>query len=304
MDMSVKSFTSTFCLLIAMGLLAGCAQRNNEPEVASSASQPGYAKRYPAELSHAKTEFVAQRDAGKELVDKLGEFPDELNDPDWNVVGQVYRHADSEGRSQAYASRFEEAATVNKFFAEEKQALVNRVAGGAQHAAKQKGCDVELYGPTAHGLDKALEKQLEERMRKESEAHALIEREEDALKKANVEPLQKQADKISMTSYVTHIGLVNSHAQLQRLLDESRSVKSTLEDRLEALKAEAEPDNEEIAEVESALGSIDGTVTETEQAVQQAEEEINQLRDAYQKAFEALMDKVEQLAEQQGPSES
>ena len=86
-------------------------------------------------------------------------------------------------------------------------------------------------------LDKAMQKRLEERTRSHSEAHSFIRMHESKLGKANVEPLEKQADRIALGSYTSHVGLVKKKNELDRLLADASAVDSTLGERIEELKS-------------------------------------------------------------------
>ncbi len=94
------------------------------------------------------------------------------------------------------------------FFNDNKEDLTRKVSGAAQYVVKQKGCDVDVTGATAHALEEGVERQLEKYVRERSEAHRRIERYRASLGKENAATLEKQADAVSFVSYVVHIDMV------------------------------------------------------------------------------------------------
>jgi hypothetical protein len=126
-------------------------------------------------------------------------------------------------------ARLEESEQVARFFEEEKGELEKKVGGAAQYAVKQKNCDADVYGTTNNALGKAVEKQLELRLRAHNEAHRFILDNEDSLGKPNLETLQRQADDIAYASYVSHVAPKQTRARLEELIDEGSEVKKTLD---------------------------------------------------------------------------
>ncbi len=291
----------------ALGLLLGigCTDSNRGPTAAPSSSQIGYASGYPAELERIHAESGTQLDVARNVSDGLKEFPSELQDPDWALVEQVYTRADAEGKGQAFAARFEEASVINRFFAEEKQALVTRVAGAVKHKAKEKSCEVDAFGPVSYGLEKGIEKQIEERMRSESDAHLLIDDNDKDLGKQNVEALHAQADKISMASYVVYLRSAFIQNELRALTEQADAVRDTLTEHIEQLKHEKEPDKERIAAVDEAIVKLDKVQPRAEQTLQEAQQQAEAAQKSYEQAFQGLLDKVRSEAEQaKGGSDS
>lgn len=288
--------TTAFGFALCLSLLA-CHDRSKGPEVASSAEQPGYARRYPEEVAQLNKQLQVQSQLATELSADLGKFPDALNEPDWTQVGSVYAHANDEGKGQAYAQRFEETLVVQRFFNEEKQPIVGRVAWGAQHAAEEKGYDIKLHGPVSFALERAVEKQLQERTRADSTAHALIDEKQDALGKKNVETLQQQADQLAFVSHVVHVRWPNDQRRLAELSDEQGSVRATLESHIEALESAEKPDAKQVEAYKTALAQLDENMARTEETLKDNEQRGEQLRKDYEAAFDKLMDDVEKRAD-------
>lgn len=292
-------FGYSWALSLAVILLAGCAEQSSGPQVASSTSQVGYAANYPSVLERVTQEAQAQRKLATDTSTELSKFPEALKDPNWQLVEQIYTQAVAEGQGEAFATRFEESAVVNRFFTEEKKAIGNRVAGSAQRAAKEKGCEVELHGPTTWGLEKAIEKQLEERLRAESEAHALIEAHEKELGPGNVQTLQTQADRLSVASYVVHLRAEYVRSDLAALNEQLGDVRTTLGEAIEQEQGKPEPNKARIAQLEGALDQLEAAGPVAEEALKAAETENQAALDQFEKAVDALIENVRSLASQQ-----
>lgn len=294
----------TLALGLLLSALGGCQNSQQAPLVSPSSDQPGYASRYPQEIAAARNRFSDQESKAKTSFGKFSGFPDELDKPNWGDVLQVYEAADAAGHSAEYVERAKESETVGTFFTEEKDEISKKVGGAAQYAAKQKGCTVDLYGTTSGALDKAVEKQLEKRLRENNEAHRYIDDHEDSLGKPNREKLEKQADEISAASYLVKVAAEETKRELEALIQEASNVKSTLDRTIEQSKAtEGEAgrtDNEKKKATarreaaEKAKASVDQEVTESQKMLEELDKRLQTLRDEYQKAFDELKKKVEE----------
>ena len=288
-------------------LLAACSQKP-EPLFASSADQSTYAERYPATLAAVRTRYAEDEKQARENIGKFSSYPDELNAPDFNHVGEVVKRADSAGKSGDFVKSMDELQSVQRFYDEEKATIHQKVGGSVAYAAKEKQCDAELYGPVSGALDKAVEKQLEERMRAHNEAHRYIEDHQDALGKANIEKLSKQADDIALASYIAHVKLKQHKLELEAMIEEASTVQKTLERTASEANAVLSDANASKAAKDIAKKRADSATqakTATEVEVQQAqaavkeiEGRITQLESDYEKAFDELADKIEAKAKQ------
>jgi len=307
--MHVVSSNAAVALTLALSavLPLGCKTNQVEPEFAPSTDQPSYAKQHPAQLKAVQQNLEDQLTLASTLTGELEDYPAELKDPDWKGVAEVVEQADHEGRSQHYAENLEQNGKIAAFYEAEKPEIHKRVGGAVQYHAKEKGCTADMYSPAVHALDKAVDKQLEERTHESSEAHSYIALNAETLGKANVEALERQADRIALGSYVTHIGLVQKKNQLDRLLADADAVDRTLARRIEELEQAAPPEGQgkpsdkartdelgALAEARTTLGA------ELEPARKQAEtleQRIQQVRQAYLDALSALKKSIDELAE-------
>jgi len=296
--------TALLLALFVMPQVVGCKKGQLEPEFASSAEQPSYAKTHPAELKATVTELEGQLTLVDTTTAEFKEYPGQLKDPDWKEVIVVVDRADVEGRSPHFAEGLEDNGTVAAFYEQEKPELHKRVGGAAQYQAKEKGCDADVYGSANYALDKGIEKSLEDRTHKHSEAHAHIAMNESKLGKANVEALETQADHIAWASYVAHVGLVRKKQKLDQLLADASGVESTLNDRIEELKAapadpkapaaEKKAREDEIAALEEAKTTLTQELEPARKQSETLEQRITEAKQKYADALKQLKDTLEQ----------
>ena len=283
--------------LLAAALSIGCSSRP-APAFASSANETSYAERYPATLLALRTEFATDEAKAREIFGGFQNYPGALTAPDGQQVLAVVARADAAGKSGAYAEQAEENQDVSRFFTEEKDPLNQKVGGAAQYAAKQKDCTVDVASPAIGALDHGVDKALEERLRGHDEAHRYIEDHQDALGKPNLEKLQKQADDISLASYLVHVRVKELKLELSRLVDEASDVKKTLgRSDTEARAVVADPAASKAAKAtaqtrataaEGASANLDSEVEQAKRAVADMDARSAQLEKDYGAALDAL----------------
>jgi len=213
--------------LLVTALLSACTTRPT-PAFVSSANESAYAERYPAALLGARTEFADDESKSRALFGEFSGYPGALTAPDGELVLGVVTRADQAGKGGSYARAMEEQTHVAHFYGEEKDGLHQKVGGAAQYVAKQKECTVDVASPAIGALDRGVDKALEDRLRNHDDAQRYIEDHQDALGKANIEKLQKQADSIALASYLVHVRVKQLKLELSQLIDESSDVKKTL----------------------------------------------------------------------------
>ena len=213
--------------LLLAAVLSGCSTRP-APVFASSANESNYAERYPGALLSARTEFADDESKARAIFGGFSSYPGALTAPDGQLTLGVVTRADAAGKSGSYARAMEEQAHVSRFFTEEKEGLHQKVGGAAQYVAKQKECTVDVASPAVGALDHGVDKALEQRLRDHDEAQRYIEDNQDALGKANLEKLAKQADDIALASYLVHVRVKQVRLELSQLIDEASDVKKTL----------------------------------------------------------------------------
>ncbi|MGK3993052.1 hypothetical protein [Sorangium sp. So ce1024] len=287
-------------LFLAGHLFAlGCSAPKPEPEIASSASQSGYAERYPAELQATASSFSEREDIAKRATAQFKGYPDELKKPDWKVVIEVIEQADAAGRSYDYVERVRAVDGAAAFFNENRDHLTRKVSGAAQYVVKQKGCDVDVTGATSHALQDGVERQLEKYVRDRNEAHRRIERHRASLGKENAAALEKQADAVTFTSYLVHIDLVEHKVRLRRMLEEIEAIKASIDEAVAAEREfqssgkrtdeEKKASDARIDELGRSKAMLDASATQAKQIDETMDERIAAAQKSYREAMDALL---------------
>lgn len=294
-----------------------CSSQQQEPLTVSAAGEPGYAERYPAELIASRERAAEYEKVVRETIDALPGYPDELQDADPELVLEIGTAADAAGRSRDYAERFAESERIDRFFNEEKDKLGQQVAGSVRYAAKQKGASDEILqatgGAAVHGLDRAITKQLEERMRARNHAHRLLEEHAETLGKPNVETLEKQVDSISRASYLLRVGLVELKRDLEARVEEGERVRETLDRVVEESRArsadasrserERALQEQRLQAAQSARARLDTELEDAKRAIPELDQRIEQLTKDYEQAFEAWKQRLVERKDARGASQ-
>jgi hypothetical protein len=300
-------------LLLAIWLtgLSGIAcSKEAPPLTAPSGEHPGYAEAYPARLGTLRNRYASDEAAVQAALPQLQPAADKLQNADPTTLAELFKLADEEGRSGAYASQALESDSVARFWEEEKQPLHQKIGGAVAYAGKQKECSKEcsddLGGVAAGASDKAVEKQLEERQQRLGEVHRYIEDHEEALGKQNLEAAEKQANAIAKLSHIAHVRLELYRRELEASLGEASDVKSTLqrtqqESDAVLADANASKNRKALAEKRKAAATASLTTLEAEEdmakrALEEMEQRQKKTAEDYDKAFEALIDALEQKA--------
>ncbi len=297
---------SFICLSCSVSLAVACARSNDMPALTSpSSGQPVYANRYPDSLSATRGSIDQQENKANRMIGEMSQFASAIDTKGWTHVATVYKLADSAGRSSDYADRHEQNEAVTRFFDEEKQNIQNGVAGSAQYTAKQNECkDPNKVGSAAwFGLNKAVDKALQDKMRDHDEAHNYISAHAAAIGDKAVEKLKDQADKISETAYLVYVGVEKSRRHLKTLVDESAEVKKTLQRAAEqdsvASSDASQPDADRksaqarAAAENSALTRADSELQQAQHVLVEIDQRTKKLKADYDQAFKSLISTAE-----------
>lgn len=298
--------------LVACGAIAlgACNSQQQGPVLASSAGEANYAESYPQTVASSRA-TVSDADAEVTRVGaEMAKYPDDLKDPDYHVVLDVVESSDAAGKSSSYATQAEESRQVKRFLTEEKEKLSQQVSGSVRYTLKEKGASedaVDAGGSAAvFGMQKAVDKQLEERLRRANPAHRIIDENEESLGKANVDALRKQADDIARASHLLHVVLPEEKQRLEALIGEASDVKGTLEKTIEeerAVAADAKTSSKRkavaekrVASAEAALSQVDQEAEQAKQAHKSLETRIAELQKSYDQALSDLKKQLEERA--------
>jgi hypothetical protein len=301
-------FSSSSLSLVAALLLLGtaaCAPPPAGPQVASAASQPGYAQGYPQALTASVESFNATQAEVKKTLGEVDDYPNKLKDPGWARVREILGDAHEAGKSQGYVDRMRRVDGAFQFFAAEKEEIVRKVSWAAQATAK-KTCDVEVSGAVGASLKDVIDKQLEKELREANEAHKLIDRYRVQLGKENAAALEKQADAISRASFLAHVQIVEDKLAIQRLVGEAGEVKKTgerfLEEerRFQADKRTTAPEKKaseaRVAEMSKSREQIDAAVKQGEALLPKLDEQAQALERSYEDKIRAFLGKLDDKA--------
>jgi hypothetical protein len=299
----------TLRLATCLALLATAACAQQQPALyASPADQPAYAERYPAALSSGRTTYAADEQQAHAQAVEFQKFPDALDKPSWPVVEDVVKAADEAGKSGDLANGMAQAEAVRTFYAGAKAPIHQKVAGSVDYAAKQKECKdaAELPGTAVSAMDRAIDQELEQSIRDHNPASRLIEDNQDAIGKQNVDKLTKQADQIALASYLVHVRMPQTKRNLDAALTDASEVKKTLEaeqKRAEAVLADKNASRPAKTTAEkrqkatfSALAAIDSEVNAAKALSAEMDKRAQAAQKDYQQAFDALVNAIEEKA--------
>ncbi len=293
---------AVFCVFYSLASLSaatlGCSAPKPEPEVASSATQPGYAHDYPQTVERILKDFGRDDEDAGTLSLVFPGYGKDLKSTNGKILADIHRAASEAGRSRMYVDRNDEVEGARAFFAAEQDEIVKKVGGSATFTCKQKGGDGELAPVVARTLFDSITKQMEKRLRERNAAHEIINRYRNELGKDDATKLEVQADQISRASYLVHIAMVEQKIRLRALLQEAEQVKKTLDDYMAAERARMSSSGKESEKVEGdarieratqAKAQISGALAQGREMEQKMEERIVAAEKRHKDALDALL---------------
>ncbi len=295
-----RSLTLALSLMLS-AFPVGCSPKR-EPEVASSATQPGYALEYPAAIEQSVKDFGRHDDDAGTLATGFVVYAKDLKAPDWKLVAAVERSANDAGRSQAYVDRTAEVEGARAFFTAEQDEISKKVGGWVSYACKQKGGNADLSTSVSRSLSETVTKHLERRLRERNAAFTMIDRHRHDLTKEDAAALEVLADQISHASYLVHIAMVHEKIRLRALLEEAELVKKTLVDYIAEERAIGGKASKEANKIESdaridranqAKAKIDGALSMGREMEQKMEPRIVAAQKRHKEALDALVAEAE-----------
>ncbi|HTQ04954.1 MAG TPA: hypothetical protein VMI54_13905 [Polyangiaceae bacterium] len=289
--------------------LAGCTRP--EPALyASAADQPAYAERYPAELGTTQNAYLTDDQQAQTLASGFAKYPDQLDKPpSYAAVLEVVKAADQAGKSADLAAGMAEAEEVRAFFTANKDPIHQKVAGSVDYAAKQKQCDAELAGTAVGAMDRAIDQEVDETVRSHNAATRVIEDNQDALGRQNLDKLTKQSDQLALASYIVHVRMPQTKRNLDAALGDAGTVKKTLErdqeqakavlDDPHASKAAKVTADKRSAAASNALAALDAEIADAKKLSQDMDKRTQAAQKSYEDALKALEDDLAQRAQAQ-----
>ena len=297
---------SFICLSCSISLAAGlcsierhaCAERAVVGATCLRHPLPGVTRLYQGSIDQ-------QENKANRMIGEMSQFVSAIDTKGWNHVATTYKLADSAGRSSDYADRYEQNQAVTTFFEDEKQNIQNGVVGSAQYTAKLNDCKDpnKIGGAALFGLNKAVDKALQDKMRDHDEAHSYISAHAGAIGEKAVEKLKDQADKISETAFLVYVGVEKSRRRLKALVDESAEVKKTLQRAAEqdstassdASQTEADRKSAQAraASENDALTHADTELQQAQHVLVEMDQRTKKLRGDYEQALKVLISAAE-----------
>jgi hypothetical protein len=293
-------------LLPIVAGLGGCT-RPQPALYASAADQPAYAERYPAALGTTLNVYLTDQQQAHTLGGGFSKYPDQLDKPSWPAVLEVVKAADQAGKSGDLANGMAQAEAVRGFYASAKDPIHQKVAGSVDYAAKQKQCDAELAGTAVGAMDRAIDQELDESVRSHNAATRVIEDNQDALGKPNLDKLQKIADQIALASYIVYVRMPQTKRNLDASLADASSVKKTLErdqeqakavlDDPHASKAAKMTADKRSAAASNALAALDAEIADAKKQSDEMEKQTQAAQNEYAQALDALEKDIQARAD-------
>lgn len=304
MPLMRKPFQRAFgvCLLGAF-LTAGCEQPKSKTAVDMSTDQHGAALRVPSASLGVATRIRTGEADSRAAFGALPGQADKLVDTDVDVVVSVIEAADDAGKDPVYGQTSREMAATAAFFEEEREPLTKKIGGSIQYQAQQKGCDVDAWGSVATGLKDGVKERIEERMKSANDAFLIIERNQDAIGKKNLETVETMATDVAEASYFVHVQMEFAEEDLKAAKSAAEDAKSAIqkfvEEENEVKEGAAKPSaeaakakKERLADAEASLKIADEAIAANEKELERIKERQAELRSAYDTALSDLIAKV------------
>jgi hypothetical protein len=159
-----------------------------------------------------------------------------------------------------------------------------------------------------YALREGFKRQLEERRHEQSEAHRLLDLEVQGASERNTRALEDQVDTITSDSFFVFVESYDLRDEIDRLMDDRRRVRRTLEAEAERERAELEGQGdardrasrgrtkaaqERLEGLEAARSPMEEAASAAEAVRVGMDEEIIALREAYREALEGLISELE-----------
>jgi hypothetical protein len=283
---------STFALtaVVLASLVAACEPPKSKTATDLSTDQRGSALRVP-EASLAVALRVRNGEAeSKATFGTLAALADKLTETDAEVVLDVVDASDDAGKDAGYGLAAREMATTSAFFEQERDPLTKKVGGMVQYTASQQcgGAKVDAWGAVSTGLKDGVKERIEERMEDANDAFLIIERNQDAVGKKNLETVETIARELAKASYVVHVAMEGAEEDLRAAKSAAEDAKSTIEKFVEEEKSK----KERIAEAQEKLKIADEAIAQTTKELENLEQRKKDLTSAYDSALSDLKARI------------
>jgi hypothetical protein len=285
---------------VALGSAAvGCASTQLRPTMVSPADATGYAVRYPDALSTDATSFAAHKRQAHALSASLTTGLSELKPSDDRMLlSRVVDQADADGRRESFAQAERNDRALRTFWEEERGPISARVAAATQKQVSEAHCTLADTQPSVQqALRAAYERQLERRLRAQSEAQHILERYKSRLTANSLTAMQKLADNVALDSYLVNVALPEDVNALNHRVAESTQVDTTLQHALAeeralqaraAKGAEQKAITERIQQVNASRIALGPSLDQAQRELSDQQAQLQLARDAYVQAINAI----------------
>jgi hypothetical protein len=288
---------------LAAGAVISLGCHRQQVLTTPESDQIAYASTYPEHLRSLRTRFVEDEEQARKSFDGLRSLPGSVPASDADELEQIVRRADAAGRSQHYVEEALRQEEIDALMHENRSAIRRRVAGSVAFVAKEKEClkeDVDsLAGTAASATDRAVDRQLEERLRARNPAQRYLRAHVDDFGEQRANALERKIDALSRASFVSNVRLPLYRNELEAALDEEKAIATTLErDEAEgraALEAQTLTKShrlaieEQVARDEAARLALPAEVSASKNAEKDLEARALQLQKDYQALLEQIL---------------
>jgi hypothetical protein len=288
---------------LAVGAVISLGCQRQQVLTTPESDQIAYASAYPEQLRTIRTRFVEDEEAARKSFDGLRSLPASVPASDADELEQLVRRADAAGRSQPYVDEALRQEEIDELMHENRSAIRRRVAGSVAFVAKEKEClkeDVDsLAGTAASATDRAVDRQLEERLRARNPAQRYLRAHVDDFGEQRASALERPIDTLTRASFVSNVRLALHRNELDAALDQEKAVATTLErDEAEAraaleaktlTKSHRLAIEEQVARDEAARLALPAEVSASKSAEKDLEARAEQLQKDYQALLEQIL---------------
>jgi len=291
------SFALHLGSVAALVALSACASQPQKPTLISSADGLGYALRYPATATEAAADFAEHKRRAHELSGALQPHTPVLKPGDDGALAvYVLDQADADGRRESLARARQQDRAFRALWEAERGAIAARTAAAVKKQQNDAGCtEVDSQAAIQRSLREGFDRQLEKRLRAESESQRMLEQTRSRFTPSTWTALQRLSAEVSLASYLVYVAMIEDTSRLAHLAEERDTVESTLtsaRDRertqLAALDKNAQTaSRERLRQIDASLAALPASAQRVDRELEDYTERLRLAYDEYQRALNA-----------------
>jgi hypothetical protein len=286
-------------LVLLVCAASGCASKQPQPTMVSSADTTGYAIRYPDALAAEAASFAAHKRQAHELSSRLGAPLRELRPSDDRaLLLRIVDEADADGRRESFVRAQRTDRTVHAFWDEERGPISARVAGATQKQVSEAHCTVADTQPAVQqALRAGYDRQLERRLHAHSEARSMLDRYRTRFSAATFATMERLVDDIALDSYLVNVALVEDVNALNQRVSELDAVQATLQRSAEQEQAllksgqkgpEQKATEERVQQITASRTALAASRDKAQRELSDYQAQLQLARDEYARALSAV----------------